>query len=59
MENDKEYMRFLASCFALVNCGNAKSAVALADELLEELDSNKEVTGGIVDIVPKRRRTKS
>jgi DNA-directed RNA polymerase subunit F len=59
MENDKEYMRFLAACFALVNCGNAKSAVALADELLEELDTDKKVTGGIVDIVPKRRRTKS
>lgn len=60
MENrDKEYMRFLAACFALVNCGNPASAVKMADELLEELESEKPITGGIVDIVPKRKRTKS
>ena len=60
MENkDKEYMRFLAACFALVSCGNAKMAVQLGDQLLKELDGEDEVTGGIVDIVPKRKRTKT
>ena len=48
-------MRFLAACFALMNCGNPKAAVSLADELLEELDGQK-TSGGIVDIVSKRRR---
>ena len=56
MENkDREHMRFLAACFALMNCGNPKAAVNLADELLEELNSHK-TGGGIVDIVAKRRR---
>jgi len=60
MENkDREHMRFLAACFALVNCGNPIGAVRMADELLEELDGKPAATGGIVDIVPKRRRTKS
>jgi DNA-directed RNA polymerase subunit F len=60
MENkDKEYMRFLAACFALVNCGNPSSAVKMADELIDELDADKTVTGGIVDIVPKRKRTRT
>lgn len=59
MENkDKEYMRFLAACFALVNCGSPVGAVKLADELLEELEE-KPTTGGIVDIVPKRKRSKA
>ena len=67
MENkDKEYMRFLASCFAMngliagdhVVAGMiAKEAIQLADELLKELESDKS-TGGIVDIVAKRKRTK-
>ena len=53
-------MRFLAACFALVSCGNAKMAVKLGDQLLKELDEeDDEVTGGIVDIVPKRKRTKT
>ena len=56
MENkDREHMRFLAACFALMNCGNPKTAVILADELIEELDGQK-TGGGIVDIVSKRRR---
>jgi hypothetical protein len=60
MENrDKEHMRFLAACFALVNCGNPINAVKLADELMEELEGAKVTAGGIVDIVPKRKRTKS
>ena len=52
-------MRFLAACFALVNCGNPTGAVRMADELLEELDNEKAITGGIVDIVPKRKRRSS
>jgi DNA-directed RNA polymerase subunit F len=60
MENkDKEYMRFLAACFAMTTVGNAKMAVKLGDELLEELEGEKEATGGIVDIVPKRKRTRA
>ena len=60
MENkDKEYMRFLAACFALLNCGSPTNAVRMADELLDALDIDIESKGGIVDIVPKRRRTKS
>jgi len=60
MENkDKDYMRFLAACFALVNCGNPKNAVLMADQLIEELESEKDITGGIVDIVPKRKRSRS
>lgn len=60
MENkEKEHMRFLAACFAMVSCSNAKMAVKLADELLKELDGEDEATGGIVDIVPKRKRTRS
>jgi hypothetical protein len=68
MENkDKEYMRFLAACFAMngliagdhVVAGMvAKESIQLADELLKELESDKS-TGGIVDIVAKRKRTKS
>ena len=52
-------MRFLAACFALVNCGNPVGAVRMADELLEELENEKAITGGIVDIVPKRKRSRS
>jgi len=59
MENkDRDYMRFLAACFALVNCGDPKLAVNIADKLIEELESEK-AAGGIVDIVAKRKRTKS
>lgn len=60
MENkDKEYMRFLASCFAMVTTGNAKMSVKLADELLKELENEEPIAGGIVDIVPKRKRSRS
>jgi hypothetical protein len=60
MENkDREHMRFLASCFALINCGNSINAVKMADELMEELSNEKVTTGGIVDIVPKRKRSRS
>ena len=59
MENkDREYMRFLAACFAMSNCGDPKESIVMADKLLEALDSAKS-TGGIVDIVAKRKRTKS
>ena len=57
MENkDKEYMRFLAACFVMVGGASAKVAVQQADLLLEELE-NEVSTGGIVDIVPKRKRS--
>ena len=56
MENkDKEYMRFIAACFVMVGGASAKVAVQQADLLLEELE-NEVSTGGIVDIVPKRKR---
>lgn len=59
MENkDKEYMRFLAACFASINNPPDK-AVELADELMKELENEATITGGIVDIVPKRKRTRS
>lgn len=68
MENkDREYMRFLAACFAMsgliagdhVVAGMvAKESIQLADELLKELEKENS-TGGIVDIVAKRKRTKS
>jgi hypothetical protein len=69
MENkDKEYMRFIAACFAMngliigdhVVAGMiAKESIQLADELLKELDGEEEPAGGIVDIVPKRKRTRA
>lgn len=59
MENkDKEYMRFLAACFIMSNGASVKVAIQEADELLAELENEKS-TGGIVDIVAKRKRTKS
>ena len=74
MENkDKEYMRFLAACFAMNGIiqmlkggmeqiesaqeSGAESAVQWADKLMKELESDKSA-GGIVDIVAKRKRTK-
>ena len=51
-------MRFLAACFIMANGASAKLAIQQADELLTELESEKS-TGGIVDIVAKRKRTKS
>ena len=60
MENkDKDYMRFLAACFAMISCGNAKMAVKLGDQLIKELEGEDETTGGIVDIVPKRKHTRT
>ena len=59
MENkDKDYMRFLAACFAMASCGDPKASIKMADELLENLEPNK-TSGGIVDIVAKRKRSKS
>ena len=59
MENkDKEYMRFIAACFALIN-NNPQHSVRVADELLAELEKDDSPAGGIVDIVPKRKRTRS
>lgn len=60
MENkDKEYMRFLAACLAVATCGDAKLAVKLADELMQELSDEEDIAGGIVDIVPKRKRSRT
>ena len=60
MENkDKEYMRFLAACFAVATCGDAKLAVKLADELMQELSDEEDIAGGIFDIVPKRKRSRT
>jgi hypothetical protein len=60
MENkDREYMRFIAACFVMVGGASAKMAVQQADQLLDELEGEKETTGGIVDIVPKRKRTRA
>jgi len=69
MENkDKEHMRFLASCFAMNGLLQgyqshkefteeylAQVSVECADALIKELESGSS-TGGIVDIVPKRKR---
>ena len=49
----------MAACFAMVNCGNPITAVKMADELMEELKEEVVPAGGIVDIVPKRKRTRS
>jgi len=43
MENDKKHMRFLASCFALIVAESPKNAVEIADELLQELENEKNV----------------
>jgi hypothetical protein len=73
MENkDKEYMRFIAACFAMngiiqmlkggqeqlvaAQTSGAESAVQWADKLMEELQNEETVAGGIVDIVTKRKR---
>lgn len=59
MENkDKEYMRFLAACFAMVN-NSPKVAVKMADALMKELDDDEPIAGGIVDIVQKPKRTRA
>lgn len=51
-------MRFLAACFALVN-NPPETAVKIADELIKELENEETTTGGIVDIVPKRKRSRN
>ena len=59
MENkDKEYMRFLAACFAMVN-NPPKVAIKMADALMKEFEGDEPTTGGIVDIVPKPKRTRA
>jgi DNA-directed RNA polymerase subunit F len=58
MENkDKEYMRFIAACFAMTQCASAANAVKFADELMRELEKDDIHVGGIVDIAPKRKRS--
>jgi hypothetical protein len=72
MENDKKHMRFLASCFAMTGLLEgyqypdefteqhlARVAVNCADALLEELDREKDIDGGIAAVVPKRTRKRN
>lgn len=56
MEADKKYMRFLAACFIMVGGASVKLAVQQADLLLEELENEKDIDGGIASVVPKRKR---
>jgi hypothetical protein len=57
--NDKQYMRFLAACFAIVGGNSPKTAVTIADELLEELENEKNNGNGIAAVIPKRPRKRS
>ena len=59
MENDKEYMRFLAACFAITGGATPKNAVKVADQLMEELENEKNTDGGIAAVVTKRSRKRS
>jgi len=59
METDKKYMRFLAACFALTGGSTPKNAVKLADQLIEELDNEEDIDGGIAAVVVKRKRSRS
>jgi hypothetical protein len=59
MENDKKYMRFLAACFAITGGATPKSAITIADKLLEELENEEDVDSGIASVVPKRPRKRS
>lgn len=65
-------MRFLASCFAMTGLLEgyqypdefteqhlARVAVNCADALLEELDREKDIDGGIAAVVPKRTRKRN
>jgi ribosomal silencing factor RsfS len=57
--NDKKHMRFLAACFAIVGGNSPKEAVNIADELIEELENEKNVDNGIAAVIPKRTRKRS
>jgi hypothetical protein len=59
VENDKEYMRFLAACFAITGGATPKNAVKVADQLMEELENEKNTDGGIAAVVTKRSRKRS
>lgn len=59
MEDDKKYMRFLAACFAITGGATPKNAVKIADQLMEELDNEEDVDGGIAAVVPKRKRSRN
>jgi hypothetical protein len=66
-KDDKEYMRILFAGFAL--CGaisskepwTPKQMWAIADEMIDDMESKDEkiADGGIVSIVPKRKRRSS
>ena len=63
-KDDKEYTRIMFAGFALVGAmmskdsWTPKSVWAIADEMIESMeDKDEKVTdGGIVSIVPKRKR---
>lgn len=63
-KDDKEYMRILFAGFALCGAMNSGKPViprnmwAIADEMINSMeDEDEKVTdGGIVSIVPKRKR---
>ena len=57
--NDKQHMRFLAACFAIVGGNSPKTAIAIADELIEELENEKDADNGIAAVIPKRPRKRS
>lgn len=52
-------MRFLAACFAIVGGNTPKEAIAIADELIEELENEKNTDNGIATVIPKRTRKRS
>ncbi len=52
-------MRFLAACFAITGGATPKNAVKVADQLMEELENEKNTDGGIAAVVTKRSRKRS
>ena len=57
--NEKKHMLFLAACFAIVGGNTPKEAIAIADELIEELENEKDTDNGIATVIPKRTRKRS
>lgn len=63
-KDDKEHARILFACFALTGAimskdsWTPKAIWGIADDMLDamEKDDEKTVDGGIVSIVPKRKR---
>jgi hypothetical protein len=69
MDKDKEYLRDLIAMFAMNGLlqipgeyndqALAELSYSLADEMLKAKQNTAKAVGGIVDIVPKRKRSKS